>query len=106
MMGKNLLLYLGLNLLMVSCAENKEPGIYTVTKISRPVEINGSWEKEPWKDISPLLVNNHMGEPPVHKPKVEAKVAYDDAAIYVIFRIEDQYVRCIMENYQDPVSRD
>lgn len=105
-MGKNTPLILLTMLVMISCSQNKAPGSYTVTKIAAPVEINGNWEKEPWKDISPLLVNHPMGNVPDHKPKVQAKMAYDDAAIYVIFLIEDQYVRCIMENYQDPVSKD
>ncbi len=95
-------------LLMSSCAVSKKagPGVYTVHRLSEPVEINAQWHKEPWNSIQALEVDKHMGEEPVHKPGVQAKVAYDQEALYVIFQVEDQYVRCMIEEYQGPVSRD
>ena len=86
--------------------ENKEQKIYRIARLAEPVTINAVWDKEPWNNISALSLEHHMGDQPEHRPKVQAKAAYDDAALYVIFRVEDQYVRCIMENYQDPVSKD
>jgi hypothetical protein len=79
---------------------------YKVTRLSEPVEINGIWEKPAWKDVPPLTINHYMGKKPKHKPKVQAKVAYDEEAIYVIFKVKDQYVRCVTEEYQGSVYKD
>ena len=49
---------------------------------------------------------NFAGEQPVHFPRVQAKLAYDAAALYVIFQVADRYVRATAENYQDQVCED
>lgn len=80
--------------------------MYTVNSLSGPVEINSQWNKEPWSTIPALEVDKHMGEKPDYKPGVQAKVAYDQEAVYVIFQVKDRYVRCMVDEYQGPVSRD
>jgi hypothetical protein len=82
------------------------PAEYRVTRLSQPVEINSIWDKEPWQDVPSLTLNYFMGDKPTHRPEVQAKVAYDEAAIYVIFRVEDRYVRCVTEQYQGSVYKD
>jgi hypothetical protein len=64
------------------------------------------WNKPPWQEISPEPIRNHMGEKPAHFPKTEVKIAYDDVAIYVMFRVEDRYVRAIAAKHQDSVCGD
>lgn len=75
-------------------------------KLAKPPEIDANWEKSPWKDIPSELIQNYMGKKPEHMPKTQVKIAYDDAAVYVIFRVEDRYVRAVAAEYQDPVCRD
>lgn len=79
---------------------------YTVTRLSDPVRIDSEWNKEPWNGIPAIHINNHMGDEPDPRPIVHAKLAYDEEAIYVIFRAEDQFVRCVVDDYQGPVSQD
>jgi len=79
---------------------------YNVTRINQPVEINSEWDKEPWRDIPSLRLTNYMGDEPDHRPNTEVKVAYDEEAVYVIFLVDDQYVRCVVEEYQGPVYTD
>lgn len=79
---------------------------YHVTRLTEPIEIDSKWDKAPWNEIEPLHIEHHMGDDPEHRPGVQAKVAYDEDAIYVIYRVEDQYVRCAFTEYQDPVFRD
>jgi hypothetical protein len=93
-------------MLVVSCTPRDGNNVYMVTELSEPVKIDGDWNKEPWKNITSLRLDNFMGHAPEHKPNVQVKVAYDEEAIYVIFRVEDQYVISTMDQYQDPVSRD
>jgi len=47
-----------------------------------------------------------MGEEPIHRPGVAARLAWDDDSLHVIFRVADRYVRAIAAKYQDPVCRD
>lgn len=95
-------------LILVLCCTSacKDQSTYNVTRILEPATINANWNKEPWKNIPSLSVDNYMGDLPDHKPKVQTKVVYDEEAIYVIFHVEDQYVKCLMNHYQDPVSKD
>lgn len=86
--------------------EDSQEYLHTVPRISETVEINSEWDKEPWNSIEGLHLGNYMGDEPDPRPNVNAKVAYDEEAIYVIFRSEDQYVRCVVDEYQGPVSRD
>ncbi|MDD5459130.1 MAG: carbohydrate-binding family 9-like protein [Phycisphaerae bacterium] len=79
--------------------------IYHVKKTG-DLEIDAQWEKKIWKNTQPLEITNFMGEMPSHFPKVEAKVRYDENSIFVIFRVEDHYVRCVAENHQDMVCSD
>jgi hypothetical protein len=80
--------------------------IAAVKRVASPPKAGADWGETPWQGISPLLIGNHMGEKPDHFPKTEVKIAYDDLAIYLIFRVEDRYVRSIASRHQDPVCGD
>ena len=54
--------------------------------------MDANWDKLPWKKIQPQPIRLHMGGRPEHFPKAEVKIAYDEAALYLIFRVEDQFV--------------
>ena len=45
-------------------------------------------DRHPWA-ISPNIL-----------PKAEVKIAYDESALYVIFRVEDHYVCAVTPKYQ------
>lgn len=79
---------------------------YAVSRVAAPPAIDANWDKTPWKTIRPVHLRRHMGDKPAHMPKTQAKVAYDDAALYVIFRVEDRYVRSVMTKNQAAVCKD
>lgn len=79
---------------------------YNVPKAKEPVELDGNWQGGPWRDVEPCDVKHWMGDEPEHKPKTQAKLLYDDKYIYVMFRVEDKYVRAVAQNYHDPVYFD
>ncbi len=78
----------------------------TVTKLQNPPSCDADWDKSPWKDIPSQLISHYMGSQPDHLPKTEVKFAYDDTAVYVIFRVEDKYVRAVAQEHQDCVCVD
>jgi hypothetical protein len=84
----------------------KAPLEYHVPELPEPIEIDGNWNKPAYEKIKPLVINQHMGEEPDHRPNVLAKLAWDDDALNIIFRVEDRYVRAVAKKYQDPVCLD
>ena len=80
--------------------------MYPVKKVDEPIEINAEWNKPVWQNIKPIPLELYMGDKPDHQPKTEAKVAWDDEHLYVIFRVEDRYVRATAQKYFEPVYQD
>jgi len=69
-------------------------------------QVTANWEHNNWKSIRAETLQHHMGEYPSHFPGVQFKVAYCSEALYVIFRVEDQYVRAVATTHEDPVYED
>jgi len=80
--------------------------IARVKRLVCPPPEDAGWNKPPWQGISPELIGNFMGEKPDHFPKTEVKIAYEDAVIHLMFRVEDRYVRAIAAGHQESVCGD
>ncbi len=79
---------------------------YSVPRLRSPLVMDGDWAKPPWPRVQPAALAHFMGERPIHFPRTEVKVAYDDDHLYVIFRVEDRYIRAMAQGYQSPVCQD
>lgn len=79
---------------------------YTVKSVDAPPEIDAVWDKNFWKHITALQLNNFMGNRPEHFPNVQAKICYDKHHLYVIFNVKDRYVRAVEHNLQGAVCKD
>jgi len=79
--------------------------MYTVKKVDRNV-VDADWSKECWRDVKPILLNKFLGFYPKFFPKTQAKLSYDDKNIYVIFHVEDQYVRAQESGFHGRVWED
>ena len=79
---------------------------YQVKRTAEPIVIDGNWDKGVWQAVEPIELTHFMGDRPRHFPETRAKLLYDEGSIYVIFRVEDRYVRTVAEKHQDPVCRD
>ena len=107
-----LLCIAALALAVLGCDSTKEQKgsemykTYQVQRADKTPKLNGDWAGEIWGSVKPLDIKNHMGDEPEHKPKTQAKLLYDDKFVYVIFRVEDRYVRAVAKKYQDMVCRD
>lgn len=85
----------------------KEDAEYLVKRLkkgSNPIDAN--WDKAQWKKIKAVTLDYHMGKDPKFLPKVQAKLMYDDKNIYGIFKVEDRYVRSVVQEYNGNVSGD
>jgi len=85
---------------------DQNPYLYKVKRLTSPLTIDADWNKPLWQTQQPLDIKLFMGEKPLHLPKAQAKLLYDDQNIYVIFRVNDQYVRATAKKNFDPVWQD
>jgi hypothetical protein len=68
---------------------------YQVKKSTESHDINSEWDKEIWKNTKSIGINNFMGDKPSHFPKTEVKLRYDKDNIYVIFTVDDNYIKAV-----------
>jgi hypothetical protein len=47
-----------------------------------------------------------MGQRPEHLPNTRVKAVYDDDHLYVLFRVEDRYIKAVAQGHQSPVYQD
>jgi hypothetical protein len=64
------------------------------------------WASQRWAAANTLEVNQFHPRSSDHRPRTQAKLLHDDAHLYVLFRVQDRYVRCVHTTYQSFVSRD
>ena len=79
---------------------------YDVVQLRQPLKVDGDWDKPAWQSVTPLRVTHYMGEKPDFEPVVEAKMQYDTANLYVIFRVQDRFVRVLTQEVNGPVWED
>ncbi|OXU15134.1 carbohydrate-binding family 9-like protein [Sedimentisphaera salicampi] len=106
----NFVLLLSILLFGASCTVSEISAVkeksYLVKRIDEPLQIDANWDKSVWQDIKPLTLGFYMGEKPEYFPTVKAKLAYDNDNIYVIFKVDDKYVKAVAESYNEPVCLD
>jgi len=83
-----------------------KPLEHVVKRVNSPVPVDADWDKVVWKNIPPISLDHFMGEKPDHFPKVQVKMAYDNNFIYLIWKVDDQYVKAVADENQGPVFRD
>lgn len=84
----------------------KEFPVYKVERLKKKLKIDADWNKAQWKKIDPIHITNYMGKVSAFQPEVQAKMAYDDANVYVIFQVKDRFVKSVTTEYNGPVSTD
>ena len=86
---------------MKTCAKT-----YNVKRLDGELKIDADWDKPQWQAMQPVALDQCSGERPEHFPHTQAKLMYDDENLYVIFKVDDRYVRCVREDHQALVFRD
>lgn len=101
-------IFVSLLLLCIGCYFQKQKNMknmseYNVIKLNHAILIDGNWDKPEWQNVKAIDINNRMGDKPLFTPSVQAKMMYDNENLYVIFRVNDRYVRCLVTDYNGPV---
>jgi hypothetical protein len=79
---------------------------YTVKSIRGPLAHTAPLDNSSWRDVPAERLRYHMGQTPQHFPKTEVKMAHDDTSVFILFRVEDRYVRATAERHQESVCGD
>ena len=74
--------------------------------LDEEIAIDGKWDKMAWEQAKAVTINNRMGNEPKFRPLTEAKMLYDKANVYVIFRVHDKFVKSTVTSYNGHVSGD
>jgi len=82
------------------------PNQYKIKRTDKQFELDGNWDKTAWHSIEPLAVTNDNGWTMDFKPGVNVKLLYDDTHIYLIYKVEDRYVKCVTDKINGPVWKD
>ena len=79
---------------------------YVVRKAPTPPLLNGNASTGPWDKADTIDIAHFYARSSDHHPRTRARLLYDDQAIYVLFDVQDRYVKAVHPNYQGPVCRD
>ncbi len=73
--------------------------------IKRP-EFQGVWDGPVWRKAPAITIAEFRPESSEHRPVTHVKLLYSLEGIFGLFRVQDQYVRCVHRRFQDPVYKD
>jgi hypothetical protein len=79
---------------------------YDISPTFKKPEFKGAWNGPVWEKAGILEIGHYRPESSDHRPRTQAKLLYGHDAIYGLFRVEDQFVRCVHRRHQDPVYKD
>jgi hypothetical protein len=80
--------------------------MYRIKRTHTAPALDCEWNAPGWDQANVLEIACVRPESSDHHPKVECKLLHDGQNIYGMYRVEDRYVRCVAENYNDSVCTD
>ncbi len=83
-----------------------KPEIYTILKTDAAAKLKGGWDGPLWRNVPCLTIDCFRPEGSDHRPRTFVKLLYNATSLFGIFRVEDQYVRCVHTGFQSDVWRD
>jgi hypothetical protein len=90
----------------ISADTNYRRKVYNVYRAEGPVSPSDKWNMSEWRKVRAIKIANHMGVLPPFVPTTEVKMLYDDANIYLLFKVEDRFVQVLATEINGPVWRD
>jgi hypothetical protein len=77
-----------------------------VWRAARRPPLQGEAAEEPWDRAEVVVVSHFHPAGSDHRPRTEARVLFDEEALYVQFQVQDRYVRAVARGFQGPVCED
>jgi len=79
---------------------------YSVAKLNSSMAIDADWNKSQWMGVDSIKIDNRLGSLPKYTPVTNVKMLFDDENIYVIFKVQDKYVKCTRTEINSDVYND
>lgn len=79
---------------------------YTVVHKNSANGSISSWNDPFWGDVPFLVVDNFRLESSDHHPLVKFRLVHTPGELVGIFAVDDRYVLCLAQEFQEPVCRD
>jgi len=80
--------------------------LYTIRRAAEPPALDGDWNGTVWSGAATGEIAYYRPWSSDHRPVTCYRVLYDAAWVYVLFRVEDRYVRSVHTGFNGPVCRD
>ncbi len=78
---------------------------YVIRRAKSKPALDGNWDGQTWANAETLKLTHYYRDKE-HKPIVNAKLLFDDDGLYIMFRVEDRYIRSLCTQYQQQVCCD
>ncbi|MCC6240887.1 MAG: carbohydrate-binding family 9-like protein [Phycisphaerales bacterium] len=79
---------------------------YLVRRSTEAPDLSPMADLSSWGAADVLHVDQYRPESSSHHPKTDVRLLHDDRYLFVRFDVQDQFVRCVHDQYQDLVSKD
>ena len=79
---------------------------YNVKKINHGMTIDCEWTKPEWEVIKKLKIQNDNGWRMDFRPETTVRICYNDEYLYIIYRVEDNFIRCLTNKTNGEVWKD
>ncbi len=92
-----------------SCANNdikNNTSEYIVERLKDSLTIDANWNKPEWEKVTAIKIAKNIGENPKFLPTTVVKMLYDDENIYIIFHVNEKYIKAVGTQINDYVFRD
>ena len=68
--------------------------------------ISIDWDSSFWKNVSIAEINTFHPSSSHHRPETQVKIQYNDKGIFILFKVNDQYVHSLYTAYNSKVNED
>jgi hypothetical protein len=79
---------------------------YRIARSNVVPEFDGRWDGPAWGQLHALAVDHFHPRGTDHRPRTEAKLLHDGSALYVLFRVDDRYVRSVHTEFESDTYKD
>jgi hypothetical protein len=80
--------------------------LYTIKRTPEAPQLDGDWDGPIWSHAETGLIGHYLPNSSDHHPPVQFRMLYDAAWVYLLFRVEDRFVRCVEREFNGSVCRD
>ncbi len=79
---------------------------YLIRRAGAAPSLAGRWNEPAWRGVPALALRYFLSQSRSRHPRVRVKAVYRDEGLFLLFRVQDRWVRSVRRHYQDNVCRD